>query len=86
MSKKDESIGEELFIEELGDVRGGMILVPGNVFTLARGKGEEGTVVQPPDGGLKRLPWPGNTKPPKMTTMMYGGGENPGVPPVLLPV
>lgn len=60
---EDETSGEGLFIEELAQVCGGAILIPGKYFTLARGLGEEGT-----------------------TTMMGGGSESSGVPPVPVPM
>ncbi|MEY4547386.1 MAG: hypothetical protein RL685_3581 [Pseudomonadota bacterium] len=79
-----EIIGEEMFIEELGQVQGGL-----SISLYTRGLNEDGPVTFPrPD------PKPQKTKPiwivgtplPPVTTMMWGGGENAAVPPVAVPL
>lgn len=69
MSNENETIGEELFIEELGEVRGGLILVPRKLTTLALG--EEGTSM--PHIPVVRKPiWDPSDPPPRMSTMALG--------------
>ena len=83
MSKADsnETIGEELFIEELGEVRGGAILVPGKFITMAYGLGE-GASPQPRPWPVKPAP----VKPPRVFTTLALGEEGTSVPHTILPM
>ncbi|MEY2935528.1 MAG: hypothetical protein RL033_6277 [Pseudomonadota bacterium] len=66
---EQETDGEELFIEELAEVRGGLIGVTGKYTTLALG--EEGTAV-PHIPVIRKPLWDLTKPPPRMSTMALG--------------
>jgi hypothetical protein len=74
-----EQIGEELFIEELGEVRGGQRLIPSK---LTKALGEDGLSLRP---GLQKPIWIVGTTPPKITTMALGE-EGTSVPHIIRPM
>lgn len=88
MSKRDnETIGEELFIEELGEVRGGAVLIPGKELLRELGERSKLRKLAPPEPTAPtKTIWIEGTPLPEMTTMMWGGGENAAVPPTMRPM
>lgn len=80
-TKHDETIGEELFIEELGEVRGGAILIPGDEVARKLAEGVKSMRLHP----INRF-WMEQRPPAKVTTMMWGGGENGPEAPAIVPM